>query len=275
MNGEGECEMKHFLIQTNEHGQLLHDFSFRLMEAIGFAEWKYGQKVYGHSFSVSGETVDDLLQEGIEWEDIIPVGSLEYVFERMGQLGYKGVSGITPLNVPNILQKPDFLNRQYQANLSKREVVSQVKEFPVFIKSADRYKGFLEVVETPIHLDGLPLVGRYDVSELMDIQAEWRIFVQQDEIVGAKSYGSDDLFPKPPNERFLKRMVRTIEKERQNGASFPLSYTLDVGVSLDGSFLVEAHPFVSCGLYGFENLERLPSMMIQGFAFFKEQALHA
>lgn len=264
--------MKHFIIQTGNNGQVLHDFSFRLIEAIGFAEWKYGYPMYGHQFSAEGEGLVTLTQKGVSVEDIVPIGSLEFVFDRMTEMGVKGVSNVTPLNIPDFLQQPEFLNRSYESGLTRQALLVSDMELPKFIKSATVYKGFVDVVEDKRLIRGLSPVERFDVSEVVDIEAEWRVFVQRDEMVGAKPYGSHHLFPKPPNVRFLERLIQAIKSERQAGGFFPMSYTLDIGVSLDGSFLIECHPFVSCGLYGFEDLERLPSMMIQGFSFFKAQA---
>jgi hypothetical protein len=261
--------MKHFLIQTGENGQVLHDFSFHLLEAIRFSEWKYRGLMYTHSFTTGGEAVPILIESGIPKEDIVPIGSLEFVFDRMKELGFDDVSKVTPLNVPTVFQQQGFLQRSYTPGLTKSEMKL---EFPRFIKSTDVYKGITEIVASVEDLAHFSESERFDVSEVIDIKAEWRVFVQRDEVIGAKSYGSNDWFPEKPNTWLLKEMVNTIERARLDGLFFPTSYTLDVGVSLGNTFLIECHPFVSCGLYGFEDMERLPSMMIQGFDFFKEQA---
>lgn len=261
--------MKHFLIQTGENGQVLHDFSFHLLEAIRFSEWKYRGLMYMHSFAIGGETMTGLIESGILKEDIVPIGSLEFVFDRMKELGFDDVSKVTPLNIPTVFQQQGFLQRSYTPGLTKSEMKL---EFPRFIKSTDVYKGITEIVASVEDLAHISESERFDVSGVIDIKAEWRVFVQRDEIIGAKSYGSNDWFPEKPNTWLLKEMVITIERARLDGLFFPKSYTLDVGVSLGNTFLIECHPFVSCGLYGFEDMERLPSMMIQGFDFFKEQA---
>lgn len=265
--------MKHFLIQVSEtDGQVLHDFAFRLLDALRYAEWRHSEPIYSHSFTVAGETLKGLLADGIQVTDIVPIGSLEFVMNRMHDLGFNGVEKIKPLNVPRILNHYEFLGRSYESGMTKEQLLEGERTFPLFIKSADRYKGFTDILESAGQLNGLSSGEHYDVSEAVYIEAEWRVFVQMDEVIGAKSYGSNELFPKPANNRFLQRMTKTIQQARREGLHFPLSYTLDVGVSLEGSFLIECHPFVSCGLYGFDDLERLPSMMIQGFHYFKEEA---
>lgn len=264
--------MKHFLIQVSEtDGQVLHDFAFRLLDALRYAKWRHPEPIYSHSFAVSGETVQDLKQNGIQVTDIVPIGSLEFVMNRMNDLEINGVEKIKPLNIPPSLDAYEFLGRTHEAGLTKDELLQGDRAFPLFIKSAGQYKGFTDILEFDGQLKGLSAVERYDVSEAVDIQAEWRVFVQRDEIIAAKSYGNNDLFPKPANTRLLQRMTKTIEQARRQGIRFPVSYTLDVGVSMEGTFLIECHPFVSCGLYGFDDLERLPSMMIQGYQYFREE----
>lgn len=264
--------MKHFLIQVSEKdGQVLHDFAFRLLDALRYAEWRHLEPIYTNSFSVAGETMESLISNGVQLTDVVPIGSLEFVMSRMTDMGINGVEKIKPLNVPQVLNELEFLGRTYESGITKEQLLLGDRAFPLFIKSADRYKGFTDILESPGQLNGLSSVERYDVSEAVDIQAEWRVFVQQDEVIGAKSYGSNDVFPKPANARFLNRMTKTIRQARKEGMSFPASYTLDVGVSHEGSFLIECHPFVSCGLYGFDDLERFPSMMIQGFQYFLEE----
>lgn len=265
--------MKHFLIQVSEKdGQVLHDFAFRLLDALRYAEWRHPEPVYSKSFSVAGETIKSLLSEGVSPADIIPIGSLEFVMSRMSDMGINGVEKIKPLNVPPILNQLEYLGRHYESGVTRERLLAGDRSFPLFIKSADRYKGLADILDSVEQVRGLSPFEQYEVSEVVDIQAEWRVFFHLDEVVGMKSYASNDFFPKAPNARFLYRMKKAITEARQEDFSFPKSYTLDVGVSLDGSFLIECHPFVSCGLYGFDNLERLPSMLVQGYQYFIEQA---
>lgn len=265
--------MKHFLIQVSESdGHVFHDFAFRLLDALRYAEWRHPEPVYGKSFAVAGETIEALRASGVSPHDIVPIGSLEFVASRMNDLGFNGVGKVKPLNVPTILNQQEFLGRKYVSGMTKAQLLASDPEFPLFLKSTDRYKGITDIFDHRGQVAQLPESERFDVSEVVDIQSEWRVFVQQDELVGAKAYGSNDLFPPSPNLRFLQRMTQTIREARHRGSFFPASYTLDVGVSFEGSCLIECHPFVSCGLYGFDDLERLPSMMIQGYQYFLYEA---
>ena len=144
-------------------------------------------------------------------------------------------------------------------------------ELPLFVKESARYKGITDIISSKEDLEILPDVD-YDISEVIDIQSEWRVFVQMDEVVGVKHYGTEHVFPLPVDKKQVLDMVKTIERARYDGYAFPLSYTLDIAVNESGSFLIEAHPFVSCGLYGFADYQRLPSMMIQGYRYMQQQA---
>lgn len=264
--------MKHFLIQVSEKdGQVLHDFAFRLLDALRYAEWRHSEPIYTNSFSVAGETLESLIASGVPSADIVPIGSLEFVMERMLDMGVNGVENIKPLNVPLILNQPEFLGRTYESGVSREQLLTGNKAFPLFIKSADKYKGLTDIFDSVEQVRGLSPLEQFDISEVVDIQSEWRVFFHLDEMIGMKSYASNDFFPKSPNARFLYRMKKAIIEARAEGLLFPMSYTLDVGVCYEGSFLIECHPFVSCGLYGFDDLERLPSMMIQGFQYFLEE----
>lgn len=245
-----------FIIETNQKGEVLHDFSFHLIQAIGFCNWKYGETQHTYTLSDGKYDFD---------KDSIPVGSLQFVMTAMGN----NVGKVTPLNVPEQLIENRFVKRAVKTRVSKNEVAEM--QFPLFIKSADQYKSITDIFSSAGDIHTLP-DGRYDVSEVVEIQFEWRVFVHQDRIVGVKHYSGEHLFPVIPDDEIVKDMVKTIEMSRYEGERFPLSYTLDVGVNQTGTFLIEAHPFVSCGLYGFADYQVLPSMFIQGYRFMQMQA---
>jgi hypothetical protein len=54
-------------------------------------------------------------------------------------------------------------------------------------------------------------------------------------------------------------MIKAYSKEA------PVAYTLDVGVNKKHTFIIEAHDFFSCGLYGFADLKLLPLMFYRWF----------
>lgn len=249
--------MNTFYIETDKNGQVLHDFSFHLISAIAFHKWRYQEERYKIIFSKGKK-----MTKGKKW---IPIGSIPFVLETLGNGGDK----VTPLNVPDVLSKSVFTKRNLHKDKSLAELCQLPR--PFFMKERLVYKGVTDIIEEGDSLSEYPPT-RYDASEVVEITSEWRIFVHQDTIVGAKPYGSEKVVPMIPDESLLSAMVSTIEEYRLRGGHYPLSYTLDVGVNgNDGTFLIESHPFISCGLYGFSDYQLLPAMMIQGYRFLEQQ----
>lgn len=243
-----------FILESDENGHVLHDFSFHLMHAIRYHDWMYGEKTY--SFVLSNESIPEA--------DMIPVGSLEFVMSHLQR-----PERVIPLNVPEVLNLHSFTKRDYHKFISKKKL--KTKRLPLFVKESLVYKGTAAAITTVTQIEELPDV-LFDVSEQKSIHSEWRIFVQQGIAVGAKPYLSEDILPISSDMDVVEAMIAVIESSRLKGDTFPLSYTLDIGVYEDETFLIEAHPFVSCGLYGFFNYQRLPSMIIQGYRYFQQQS---
>lgn len=244
-----------FILESDEKGHVIHDFSFHLMHAIRYHEWLYGETTYSFVLSNEYKNKDD---------EIIPIGSLEFVMRHL-----QHPERVIPLNVPDILNIYPFTKREYIKHVSKESL--KMQRLPIFVKESLVYKGIAARITDITQIKELPDV-MFDASGLKSVHSEWRIFVQLGTIVGAKPYLSDDIFPRNPNQNVIEEMISKIETSRVNGVRFPLSYTLDVGVNEEETFLIEAHPFVSCGLYGFSNYQRLPSMMVQGYRYFQQQS---
>ncbi|MDA1675649.1 ATP-grasp domain-containing protein [Bacillus cereus group sp. TH152-1LC] len=231
--------MKKFLIQTINN-RVEHDFGFHLIKAIEYNNWFYNEKVYNYVLS----------EQAGEYKDFIPVGSLEFVFQYLEQHHHKDKKSIKPINIPHELSTDEFLNRNvYVANKNNISLLGEK-----FIKSNSEYKSFTDVVSD---VNVLP-DGEYLVSDVIDIESEWRAFICQNELVGLKHYTGD--FRLFPNISLIEKMISSYTKG-------PNSYTLDVGINKDGCFVIEVHPFVSCGLYGFADYKRLPVMFIQGYNY--------
>lgn len=238
--------MATFNIQTI-NGEIKHDFAFQLAEAVNYQNWYYDQVV--HEIIKSEHVLDD--------PTVIPVGSLDFVFMHLNKHYEVQEKDIQPINIPTDLMKFAFLKRE--CAYLKREEIEQKNDF-LFIKSASRYKSFLEVTAS---FDSLP-DDTFLVSEHIEIESEWRFFVNSGELLSMHHYLGD--FTQTPDFELVKRMVQAYK-------SAPTFYTLDVGVNKKGTFVIEVHPIVSCGLYGFQNNRLLPQMTMNGFQYMKEQAL--
>lgn len=226
-----------FLIQTIK-GEIVHDFSFILIDAIRYSNW-----------SISGDKHSYLLTDSINNnpKDYIPIGSVEFVITYLEEhFGFIP----KPQNIPEELLIKEFLKRKVEY-LSKEKI--QIGKNKMFVKSADKIKKFADIVS---HESDIP-EGNCMVSELIDIVSEWRAFIYREKLVGLQNYSGD--FTVFPNVPLIKKMI----SEYKNA---PVAYTLDVGInSKDGTFIIEVHDFFSCGLYGFADLKILPNMFINWF----------
>lgn len=227
--------MKTFLIQTYDN-KIEHEFSFHLKKAIEYHNWFYNYKVYDYVLS------DSIILEA----DYIPVGSLEFVFEYLRK--YYNKTNINPINIPLQLRKHEFLKRNVAFTNRDNIVMTDRK----FVKSNTTYKSFVDIISNTSNLHQ----DNYLVSDVVEIDSEWRAFIHQNTLVDIKNYaGSFKLFP---DIQFIEKMIREYD-------NCPISYTMDIGINDSGCFLIEVHPFVSCGLYGFADYKILPQMFIQGF----------
>lgn len=241
--------MKTFLIQTIDD-QIKHDFAFNLVESINFNNWYYGEDTYKikyYNFPTS--TITDMDYKD-EYKNCIPIGSLDFVFEYCKVFHYKNRKDFVPINIPQELMNYEFTRRNcYYANNK------DIKEGKWFVKSATEYKKFLDIINDPSILPK----DNYLVSEEVEIDSEWRAFIYNRKLVGLNNYAGDfTLFPK----------VNVIEKMIETYIKCPYSYTLDIGVSERGTFIIEVHPMISVGLYGFADYRILPQMFRSGFNWF-------
>lgn len=236
--------MKKFLIQT-VNGHVAHDFGFHLVKAIEYHNWLYEDKAFDYTLSeTSCGTSDD-----------IPIGSLEYVFSHMERHHGVGKEHVRPINIPVALRCEEFSGRKVY--VAKKEDIPTPST--VFIKSNNMYKGFTDVVKDT----SLVPAGEYLVSEVVEMESEWRAFVQNRELVGLNHYLGD--FAIFPDVAKIQDMITAYPDA-------PSTYTLDIAVSNRKTIVIEVHPFVSCGLYGFRDYRRLPSMLIQGYQHMKREA---
>lgn len=231
--------MRNFLIQTI-NGMVRHDFSFQLLEAIDYQNWYYNEKKY-----------DYILSETYKVENCIPVGSVEFVLSYLKK--HHGIKEVKPINIPPELIQPTFLKRHIEIiNTEKNPIL--IKDKPLFVKDNNKIKGFADIVT-----DGSNLKGEFLVSELIDIESEWRAFVYDRKLVGLQNYSGD--FTMFPDVDLIKEMIKCY-------TDCPPAYTLDVGLNVkDGTFLIEIHNFFSCGLYGFNDSRILPQMFIRSFNY--------
>lgn len=239
--------MQTFLIQTF-NGKIKHDFSFHLIEAINYQNWFYNEMKYRY------ETCDDInnIYINTNIKNYIPIGSVEFVLEFLAE--QFGIENVKPINIPLELRKNKYLKRHVQSHYGQPVVVNSQKWF---VKSEDKIKGFTNILNIG---DWIP-EGNFLMSDLINIESEWRIFIFNNRLVGLQNYSGD--FIMFPDIELIQNMVN-------NYINCPPVYTLDVGINKkDGTFIIEVHNFFSCGLYGFADYRILPQMFIQAFKYIK------
>lgn len=233
-----------FLIQKID-GEVRHDFSFALEEAIRYLRWSQG------SDADVGVKYLDYIDSDMEcwnWRfkpfhrNYIPIGSVEFVLAWMKHFG---VETPLPINIPDELNEPYYTNRPV-INGNHMDIEDLVHG-KWFVKSATPLKGFAEVLKIDDNFSWNIPAGNYQISEYIEIESEWRAFVYKGELVGLHNYSGD--FKRFPQVEKIKGMIGTYK-------SAPVAYTLDV----DRTFVIEVHDFFSCGLYGFSNYQILPYM---------------
>jgi len=226
-----------FLIQTFQ-GRVEHDFSFELMKGCEFNNWKTFTEDFKYRWT-----------DHKVYSNYIPVGSVEFVSYYL--MKYYGLQP-SPINIPEELMKELFLRRDVKYGTEKDV------EDGKFVKSHDQIKGFVEILDGRNHVKP----GNYLISEVVDIESEWRVFVYNGKIVGLQNYSGD--FMTFPNIDMLKAMVMEYK-------NCPPAYTLDVGINKRGTFVIEVHDFFSCGLYGFTAHSILPFMFSRWFHWYIKQ----
>jgi hypothetical protein len=220
-----------YLIQTIDE-KVKHDFSFTLLESIEYQNWLRND----NSFSA-------VLSDNILIPNLIPIGNVEFVCNYLNK--YYGLIP-KPKNIPIELMAYNFTGRTV-INGTEKDINGKQ-----FVKSNDKIKSFTEICKTAPK-------GNYQISELINIESEWRAFVYEGKLVGLQNYsGKFDVFPD----------VNKIQEMILAYTSQPVAYTLDVAISNSNTVIIEVHDFFSCGLYGFSNHTILPFMFSKWFNSF-------
>lgn len=220
-----------FLIQTI-NGKVKHDFSFTLLESIEFQNWLRNDKSFEAIF-----TDEPIIP------NYIPIGSVEFVSEYINNY-YRLIP--KPINIPVELIGKNWTGRNV-INGTEKDIIGEK-----FVKSNDKIKSFTEICKTAP-------IGNYQISDLINIESEWRCFVYEGKLVGLKNYsGEFDIFP---NVDKIKAMINAYKSQ-------PITYTLDIAISNNDTVIIEVHDFFSCGLYGFAEHNILPHMFSKWFYSF-------
>lgn len=212
-----------------------YDFEFELWMAQDYYKWYYP----------NDEFIIDVYGEIEPTSSHCPVGSVEFVTDYYRT--YWGIN-IAPINVPNcFINNMYFVGRDiinYEPNMD----ISFLNDDTLHIKSNENIKQeFTDCWKN----------HKCQLSEtLYDIDSEYRCFVLNNRLIGMNNYSGD--FTIFPNVDKIKEMIDYYRDYA------PVSYTLDVMIRNNDTYIVEVHAFFSCGLYGFNSV-KYPIMLYRWF----------
>lgn len=125
--------------------------------------------------------------------------------------------------------------------------------FPIFIKPYVDHKLFTGLVAKD-PLISIMRLGQIEnnvqilLSDVLDIVSEYRVFVRQGKIVGAKNYSGD--YSLVPNFHIIEDAVKTYTRE-----DAPAAYSLDWAVTKTGrTALIEINDGFGLGTYGLNSM---------------------
>jgi hypothetical protein len=173
-----------------------------------------------------------------EYQRAMPLGSIEFVNLYLNVF-YN--TRMNPIEIPEVLRNNEFLKREYKI-VSYDDIPDTGK---YFIKDVSVLKG-------PVHignrnnfneLDEKYKNDMYQVSEIIDIKSEYRVYFVDGKIYTIANYNGDPtIFP----DIGLIQKANYIYSRNKN---YPGSYTMDVAITDKGTCIIECHVLFSCGLY--------------------------
>ncbi|HPC09547.1 MAG TPA: ATP-grasp domain-containing protein [archaeon] len=238
-----------FLIQKIDK-ELRHDFTFTLMESIRYQQWYHKSKdVIKYKFFNTKSDENTFIFNDAH-KKYVPVGSVEFVTSFLEQ--FYGVVP-KPLNVPEEL-----------FHYAGRKIYNGTeKDLPRngywIAKSNNKINEYISLLNCNTKDDFIYIpANNYQFSESIRIDSQRRCFIYNGKLVGIQHYLGD--FKIFPNIMAIEAMIIDFK-------SAPIAYTLDVGINKNTNtvFLVEAHDFFSCGLYGFADHRIYPQMLYRWF----------
>lgn len=222
-----------YVIQK-ESNEISYDFDILLLKDV------IHRKLEDTYTEMSLKELKDISRK--ELREYIPVGSIQFVEAWLRRC--HRIDRINPIEIPKFMRTGELVKRDYH--------IVPFKELPkgkdYFIKDVSRLKSFTYIGDPAVLFEDrfeetVPRDHLYQVSEKVDIRAEYRVYVIDMKIVSISWYDGDPkVFPD----------INVIEKANRMYMArpdYPRSLTIDVMVSQYGTEIIEIHPFISVGLY--------------------------
>lgn len=187
----------------------------------------------------------------MEYQNAIPLGTIEFT-QNYFKIFY-GIEKENPIEIPLILRTEEFLKRKYSIISSDKIpkngyfFIKDVSQLKVFSYTGDMgLFMYNEIFDKPkkndysLHLNKKHL---YQVSEVVKILSEYRIFVINNEIYSIDNYDGDvRLFP---DIKLIEKAISLWSTQK----NCPKSYSLDVAITPHGTIILECHILFSTGIY--------------------------
>lgn len=223
--------MSHFILEEPK------EFDIELH----FLKEQLNRNKYVHSY-------DEIKEPHLVVVDEYPVGQIPFVEKCLG-------IHENPIEIPKYLRTSEFLKRDYRIctwqDIPRSGVfflkdVSQLKKFGSVMNAT-----FTDIDDmfnyTPVNeFDATVILDKehlFQVSSLIDIKAEYRVYVFGGDIEQISYYNGD--CTKLPDIQLIEKAVNLINYHEK----YLRSYTIDVAVTNKGTCILEIHNFTSCGLY--------------------------
>lgn len=185
------------------------------------------------------------------FENAIPIGTIDFITAWLNI--FTNIKQENPIEIPPCLRTEEFLKRKYSI-VTKDDIPTKGH---YFIKDASQlkvfsYSGNLEwffhdkIWETSKHFDTSIRLNPnhlFQVSEIVDIWSEYRVYIIAGEIYAIANYnGNPGIFP---DVSLIKKANNIYSLQ----PDYPKSYTMDVMVTAKGTSIIECHILLSTGLY--------------------------
>lgn len=191
--------------------------------------------------------------DSIPNKEFIPVGTIDFVTKYLSKFGYCDIE--TPIEIPKYLQTEEFLKRKY--DIVTWDKIPRIGKF--FLKDVSELKKFSGVIDTTYdNIDEMfnyKSINSFDtslvlnknhmfqVSSILNIKTEYRVYVIGNEIEAISSYEGSPI--NLPDTGLLQKAISLIQLNEE----YLQSYTIDIAVGDFGTAILEIHNFTSVGLY--------------------------
>ena len=234
-----------FLLQKEENNNFLEVEYVLIKDLLNSSKQKYIEISKKDLFLLKPETFLEKYNDTAK--KCIPIGTIEFTNEFFKF--FYNIDKIYPIEVPNCLRTDEFLKRKY--SIVSGENVPQSGRY--FIKDVSNLKSFTYIgelsnffndsEEKTFDLPNIISENLYQVSEIIDIISEYRVYVLNNKVYAIAFYdGNPSIFP---DVKIINKAIVTYSIEKD----CPRSYTMDIAITKNGTCILEVHPFFSCGIY--------------------------